>query len=79
MKDELIASKRRARWGETAASGLSQADADENEEPIVEEIDGQSSQIQLNEDADYCYSASGAAGKDFEYYNEYGDAVETSL
>ena len=46
LKEELIASKTRARWGESGASVVSKALIDQaKEDEIVEEIDGQSSQI----------------------------------
>lgn len=31
----------------------------------------------MDEDADFCYSATG--GREFDYYDDYGEAVETSL
>ena len=50
------------------------------EDEIVEEIDGQSSHIQLSQDADFCYSATAERdGFNDDYDDEYGDAVETSL
>ena len=83
LKEELIATRTRARWGETAASAGSKASAADGEaqgiEEIVEDIDGQSSQIQMDHEADFCYSASASRNFPDYYDDEYGDAVETSL